>query len=192
MLVKAFETYAVRLLERHGTPGAAVAASRNGAVVYARGFGSADVEQRVPADPGTVFGIASVTKSFTAAAIMRLADTGQLSVDDPVLEYLPEFRMPRGDAAAARIHHLLTHTPGFPPLPSRWYAFGPSARDDPDGETPPVSVDARAPIETPEDLMAYLAGGDWTPLGPPGAQFSYCNEGCALLGAIVARTNPRD
>jgi CubicO group peptidase (beta-lactamase class C family) len=50
---------------------------------------------------------------------MRLADTGQLSVDDPVLEYLPEFRMPRGGAAAARIHHFLTHTPGFPPLPSR-------------------------------------------------------------------------
>jgi len=191
MLVKAFELYAEGLLERQGVPGAAVAASRNGAVVYARGFGSADVERGIPADPDTVFGIASVTKSFTAAAIMRLADTGRLTVEDPVLEYLPEFRMPRADAAAIRIHHFLTHTPGFPPLPSRWYAFGASARADPDGASAPVSVDARAPIETPEDLMAYLAGGDWTPLGPPGAQFSYCNEGYALLGAVVARVSGR-
>jgi CubicO group peptidase (beta-lactamase class C family) len=98
MLVKAFELYAEGLLERHGAPGAAAAASRNGAVVYARGFGSAGVGQGIPADPDTVFGIASVTKSFTAAAIMRLAATGRLTVEDPVPEYLPEFRMPASAA----------------------------------------------------------------------------------------------
>jgi CubicO group peptidase (beta-lactamase class C family) len=191
MLVKAFEHYAVGLLDGHGVPGAAAAASRDGVVVYERGFGSADVERGIPAGPDTVFGIASVTKSFTAAAIMRLAETGRLTVEDPVLEYLPEFRMPAGNASPIRVRHFLTHTPGFPPLPSRWYVFGSSARDDPDGATPPVSVHARPPIETPEDLMAYLAGGDWTPFGPPGAQFSYCNEGYALLGAIVARVSGR-
>jgi CubicO group peptidase (beta-lactamase class C family) len=132
-----------------------------------------------------------VTKSFTAAAVMRLADEGRLSVDDPVVEYLPEFRLPRGDASAVRIHHFLTHTAGVPPLPSRWYAFGTSARDDPDGSPPPVDVRARAPFETPEDLMTYLAEGDWTPLGPPGTYFSYCNEGYALLGAIIARVSGR-
>jgi CubicO group peptidase (beta-lactamase class C family) len=189
--VKAFEIYAEGLLKRYGVPGVAAAASRDGGVVYARGFGSADVERGISVGPDTVFGVASVTKSFTAAAITRLAETGRLTVEDPVMEYMPEFRMPRGDAAAIRIHHFLTHTPGFPPLPSRWYAFGASARADPDGTTPPVSVDARPPIGTPEDLMAYLAGDDWTPLGPPGAQFSYCNEGYALLGAIVARVSGR-
>lgn len=189
--MKAFEAYAEGLLERHGVPGGAVAAARDGAVVYARGFGSADVEQGIIAGPDTIFGVASVTKSFTAAAIMRLVDTGQLTVEDPVIEYLPEFRLPRGDAAGVRIHHFLTHTSGFPPLPSRWYAFGTSARADPDGETPPVPVAARPPIETPVDLMAYLADGDWTPLGRPGAQFSYCNEGYALLGAIVERVSGR-
>ncbi|HKX17590.1 MAG TPA: serine hydrolase domain-containing protein, partial [bacterium] len=138
-----------------------------------------------------VFGVASVTKSFTAAAIMRLADDRRLSADDPVLEYLPELRVPRGDAAAVRIHHFLTHTSGFPPLPSRWYAFGASARLDADGAPPPVPVESRPPFATAGDLMTYLTETDWTPLGPPGAYFSYSNEGFALLGEIVARVSGR-
>jgi CubicO group peptidase (beta-lactamase class C family) len=186
-----FEAYAEALLGRHGVPGAAVAASRHGAVVYARGFGAADLDAGLPDGPETIFGVASVTKSFTAAAIMRLADDGRLSVEDPVVEYLPEFRLPHGDASAIRISHFLTHTPGFPPLPSRWYAFGASAREDPDGSPPPVDVAARPPFRTPEDLMAYLAESEWTPLGGPGGDFSYCNEGYALLGAIVARVSGR-
>ncbi|HLW48850.1 MAG TPA: serine hydrolase domain-containing protein [bacterium] len=191
MTFETFETYAERLLRSDEVPGAAVAAARSGTVVYARGFGAADRDAGIPAGPDTIFGVASVTKSFTAAAVMRLADDGRLSVDDPVVEYLPEFRLPRGDAPAVRIHHFLTHTPGFPPLPSRWYAFGASAREDSDGTPPPVDVGARPPFETPEDLMSYLANGDWTPLGPPGACFSYCNEGYALLDAIVARVSGR-
>lgn len=189
--MKPFETFAEDLLAHHAVPGAAVAASRNDAVVYARGFGAADLERAVPAGPETIFGVASVTKSFTAAAIMRLADERRLSVDDPVVDYLPEFRVPRGEAATIRIHHFLTHTPGFPPLPSRWYAFGASAREDPEGAPPPVRVEERPPFATAADLMAYLAETDWTPLGPPGAQFSYCNEGYALLGEIVARVSGR-
>jgi CubicO group peptidase (beta-lactamase class C family) len=185
--------YAERLLERDGVPGAAVAASKLGRPVYARGFGAADRDAGLAAGPDTVFGVASVTKSFTAAAIMRLASEGRLSVDDPVVEHLPEFCLPstRGDASAIRIRHFLTHTPGFPPLPSRWYAFGDSAREDPEGSPPPVDVAARPPFRTPEDLMTYLAESDWTPLGPPGEHFSYCNEGYALLGAIIERVTGR-
>jgi CubicO group peptidase (beta-lactamase class C family) len=189
--MKAFETYAESLLGRHQVPGTAVAAARDGAVVYSRGFGAADAEQHIPAGADTVFGVASVTKSFTAAAIMRLADEGRLSVDDPVVEYLPEFRLRRGEAGAIQIHHFLTHTAGFPPLPSRWYAFGASARADAAGTPPPVPVESRPPFATAEDLLAYLTEIEWTPLGPPGAQFSYSNEAYALLGAIVARVSGR-
>ena len=189
--MKTFEAYADALLARYGVPGAAAAASRGGEVVFARGFGAADRERDVPAVPETVFGVASVTKSFTAAAIMRLADAGRLAVDDPVVQYLPELRVPHGDAASIRIHHFLTHTPGFPPLPSRWYAFGASARLDAEGAPPPVPVESRPPFATAGDLMAYLAETDWTPLGPPGAYFSYSNEGFALLGEIVARVSGR-
>ena len=189
--MKAFETYAEALLARHQVPGTAVAAARDGTAVYARGFGAADADRGIPAGADTVFGVASVTKSFTAAAIMRLADEGRLSVDDPVVEYLPELRVPHGDASAIRVHHFLTHTAGFPPLPSRWYAFGASARADAAGAPPPVRVEDRRPFDTAEDLMAYLAETDWAPLGPPGAHFSYCNEGYALLGAIIARVSGR-
>jgi CubicO group peptidase (beta-lactamase class C family) len=191
--VRAFESYAERLLNRDEVPGAAVAAWRNGTPVYARGFGAADRRTGAAAGADTVFGVASVTKSFTAAAIMSLADLGRVTVDDPVVEYLPELRLPkgRGDASAIRIRHFLTHTPGWPPLPSRWYAFGASAREDPDGTLPPVDVHARPPFETASDLMTYLAESEWTPLGPPGDCFSYCNDGYALLGEIIARVSGR-
>ena len=189
--MNAFDAYAEALLARYAVPGAAAAASRGGEIVYARGFGAADRERGVPAGAETVFGVASVTKSFTAAAIMRLADERRLSVDDPVVAYLPELRVPRGDAAAIRIHHFLTHTPGFPPLPSRWYAFGASARLDAEGAPPPVPVESRPPFATAGDLMTHLAESDWTPLGAPGAYFSYSNEGFALLGEIVTRVSGR-
>lgn len=189
--MNAFEAYADALLARYAVPGAAAAASRDGEVVYARGFGAANRERGVPAGPETVFGVASVTKSFTGTAIMRLAGERRLAVEDPVVEYLPELRLPHGDAGAIRIHHFLTHTPGFPPLPSRWFAFGASVRLDAEGAPPPVPVESRPPFATAGDLMAYLADGDWTPLGPPGAYFSYSNEGFALLGEIVARVSGR-
>ena len=187
----AFEAYTLELAREHKIPGLAVVAARDGFTVYARGFGFADVEHAIPAGADTVFGVGSVTKSFTAAAIMRLQDAGRLSAGDPAVKYLPELRIPGGDATKITIHHFLTHTAGLPPLPSRWYAFARSALADPEGEAPPVPVAARPPIETPEDLMAYLAESDWVPLGPPGAQFSYSNEGYALLGAIVARVSGR-
>lgn len=186
---RAFEAYTLGLVREHKTPGLVVMAAQNGVVTYARGFGYADVERGTAAGVDTAFGVASVTKSFTAAAIMRLQDVGRLSASDPVVWYLPEFRVPGGDATKITIHHLLTHTAGLPPLPSRWYAFARSALVDPEGETPPVPVDARHPIDTPEDLMAYLGEIDWAPLGPPGAQFSYSNEGYVLLGAIAARVS---
>src|SRR5690606_4169072 len=81
------------------------------------------------ADAATVYGVASVTKSFTAACILQLEEAGKLSVTDPVRRHLPGFRVSDpGATERITIHHLLSHTSGLPPLPVRrgGAAHGPS------------------------------------------------------------------
>jgi CubicO group peptidase (beta-lactamase class C family) len=184
------QAFTREMMATHQVPGFAVAVARDGEEVYAEGFGEREIGTGTAVTPDTIFGVASVTKSFTALAIMQLAEAGKLAVDDPVTRYLPEFRTP--DPAAARaitLHHFLSHTAGLPPLPSRFFAFARSMEGDPAaGSKPDWSAD-HAPIETYADLMAYLAEGGYRLLGPPGAQFSYCNEGFALLGAIIERVS---
>jgi CubicO group peptidase (beta-lactamase class C family) len=178
------------MMATHLVPGFAVAVARDGAEVYAEGFGERESGTGTAVTPDTIFGVASVTKSFTALAIMQLAETGKLTVDDPVTRYLPEFRMLDPEVTRAiTLHHFLSHTAGLPPLPSRFFAFARSMEGDPAAGSKPAWSADHAPIDTYEDLMAYLAEGGYTLLGPPGAQFSYCNEGFALLGAIIERVS---
>ena len=79
-------------------------------VIASGAAGFADLENRVPASPGTVYAIGSITKSFTAAAVLLLADEGKLSLDDPVGRFLPSFPEP---GRSATIRHLLNHTAGI-------------------------------------------------------------------------------
>jgi CubicO group peptidase (beta-lactamase class C family) len=92
------------------SPGAAVAAIKEGKVVLMKGYGMANVEAGVPISPTTIFRLGSVTKSFTAIAVLQLADSGKLKLNDPLSKYVPEF--PHGDKI--RISHLLSHTAGVP------------------------------------------------------------------------------
>src|SRR6185436_2636196 len=77
-------------------------------------FGTTNIEVPLPVDPDTIFQIASITKTLTACALMRLAEEGKVALDAPVRTYLPEFRL-QDEAAAASItlRHLLTHAGGF-------------------------------------------------------------------------------
>ena len=90
-------------------PGAAVLVSRDGEVLFGKGYGLADVGNRVPVTPDTKFRIGSVSKQFTAAAILKLQEQGKLSVTDTLSTFLPNY--PRGDEVT--LHHLLTHTSGI-------------------------------------------------------------------------------
>lgn len=195
-----YEAYVTRMMSAYGVPGAAVSVARHGKPEFAGGFGWRDREQGLPATAETVFGIGSITKSFTAVAILQLEEEGRLSVDDPVVKHLPEFRAGRGKGAEAMtgaitIHHLLTHTAGLPPLSSLFLALGRSLRDDKTlMEDPKVKesplyqlVNEHEPIDTYEQLLAFIADQDVEFLGPPGTIFSYCNDGWSLLGAIIER-----
>jgi CubicO group peptidase (beta-lactamase class C family) len=139
-----------------------VLVANQGEVVHSAGYGMADLEHDVPNIPQTKFRIGSLTKQFTAAAILHLQDAGLLSVDDAVSAYLPEF--PEGGRLT--IENLLAHTSGIP----NYTSF------------PDYLETLREPT-TLEALTARFAGQPL--LFEPGTQFSYSNSNYVLLTRII-------
>ena len=150
------------------SPGAAVIVIRNDEVLHAAGYGYADLQSREPITPQTSFRLASVSKQFTAMAIMILADRGELDYDDPLVKYLPELG-PFGEKITLR--HLLTHTSGLPD----YY-------DVLEKETVEGMPDT-------EQAMQFLAAWDEPPLFAPGERYEYSNPGYEMLALVVERVS---
>lgn len=156
-------------------PGLSAAAVKEDKVVWTKAFGFRDLESGFVATPHTLYGIGSVTKSFTALAIMQLAEQGKLSLDDPVDRYVPLDIRPAGEPI--RISHLMSHSSGIPGLA---YAEAVIRGATGAGEN-------WFPIANCSDLLAFMADAqDWT-LGRPGERWFYLNEGYAILGHIVEK-----
>jgi CubicO group peptidase (beta-lactamase class C family) len=100
---------ATKLISDHGSPGVSVSVLKKGRFVYSRGFGWANLETRTPAQPTSVYKIGSITKQFTAAALLALAEEGKLSIDAPLARYFADF--PR--AKDITLRQMLTHTSGL-------------------------------------------------------------------------------
>ena len=155
-----------RFHERGGQPAISYGIVRDGSLVHAAGFGARSLGGPPP-DERTVFRIASMTKSFTASAVLLLRDTGALSLDDPAAKYVPELAgwvYGAADAAPITIRHLLTMTAGFP-------------TDDPWGDR-----QQGLPLEAFRELLTHGVRFNWA----PGTRFEYSNIGYAILGLIVA------
>ena len=148
-------------------PGAAWGVIIDGELAHSGAVGVRDVVSSTPVDADTVFRIASMTKSFTAMAILRLRDEGKLSLDDPAERYVPELkslRYPTSDSPRITIRHLLTHSEGFP-------------EDNPWGD--------QQLSETEERFTRMLRGG--IPFSTaPGTAYEYSNYGFAILGRVVS------
>ncbi|HEX8335996.1 MAG TPA: serine hydrolase domain-containing protein [Pyrinomonadaceae bacterium] len=109
-LEAAVDEIAADALRVRPLPGLSVAVARGGKIVLAKGYGFADLERKVPATPETVYQIGSVSKQFTAAAVMRLVERGKVSLDDQLTKYLPDYPT-RGHRPLVR--HLLHQTSGI-------------------------------------------------------------------------------
>lgn len=183
---RAFEDYVRGVMERHLIPGMAVAVSTNGKTCFEKGFGFRDREDELPVTPDTVFGIASVTKSFTGVTALLLERQGLLSLEDPVVKHLPELQ---GDErfSSAEIHHFLTHSAGLPPLPSLIGAMARSLEKDETMGERWEEMKKIKPIDSPQELMSYIRDLSFEVLGPPGTSFSYSNDCFALVGTIIER-----
>ncbi|HXH82008.1 MAG TPA: serine hydrolase domain-containing protein [Candidatus Tectomicrobia bacterium] len=150
-----------------GLPGCAVAIVHDQTLVWAAGLGLADVERRTPVTASTLFRIASITKLFTATALLQLRDAGRLGLDDPLARHLPWFavRSRHADAPPITIRHLLTHTAGLSRESGSPYWT--------DGEFPT----AAALREALPGLEAVL---------PPETRWKYSNLALALAGEVVS------
>lgn len=162
------DSIAAWFLRLDPTPGMSIAVVRGGDTLVMKGYGMARLEAGTPVTSGTVFAIGSITKSFTAAAVMRLVEEGRLRLDATVGELLPEYR---GPGRTATVHHLLNHTSGIPTYPRSM--VGP--RDPAEAE------------RTPAEMLALFSGQP--PDFAPGADFRYSNSAYYLLGLIVERVS---
>ncbi len=193
---RAYDRSVRRLLRAARIPGLSIGLARGGRTVLARGYGYRDRARGLPATERTIFGIASMTKSFTAFAILRLAEDGRLRLEDPVQKHLPEFRTPEpARTGRIRIVHFLSHSSGLPPLPSIYHVSARSLAHDPPYDprvARRVGIDPdHPPIDTYEGLLEYLATERYRLLGAPGQYFSYSNEAFGLLGAVIERASGR-
>lgn len=150
-------------------PGAALLVVRDGEVVLRKGYGLADVEHAVAVTPASNFRLASVSKQFTAAAILLLAEDGALSLQDPVRRWLPSLPPATG---AITLHHLLTHTSGL-------IDYEDVMPDAIDGQL--HDADVLRLLETQDRL--YFA---------PGTGYRYSNSAYALLALVAARAAGMD
>jgi CubicO group peptidase (beta-lactamase class C family) len=152
-------------------PGAAVLVLRDGKVVLEKGYGLAHLDPNNPITPATNFDLASMSKQFTALAVMLLADRGKLSFDDDVRKYLPELAAPDGPRPV-RVRDLLNQTSGLPDYLLFWETmFGDFSK------------------LTNEGIVKLLK--DRKPKPPPGTKFNYSNTNYALLPVIVNRVTSR-
>jgi len=189
--LREYDAFLTTLFAEADVPGAAVCVTLGDEVVYARGFGWRDREARLPATPRTVFGLASLSKSFTALAALVLEARGVWSLDDPVAAHLPGFGYPGLDAGEVRLWHMLSHTTGVPPLRALDYAL----RADQHGDPSFVGI-ARDTARDPdvgdyERLLAYMREGERPALAAPGEVVSYSNECVALVGAAIESATER-
>jgi CubicO group peptidase (beta-lactamase class C family) len=149
-------------------PGAALIVRKGGQTLVRKAFGMANLELQAPLQPEHVFALASLSKPFTAAAVLKLAEEHRLSIDDDITRFLPAYPT---HGARITIEHLLTHTSGLSAL----------------SET----SDLRAAAVQESPLIDVL--GDWIkdlpPDFAPGERWAYSNWGFNLLGAIVERAS---
>lgn len=188
----AFEQWAEAFMASRQIPGISVAVGRDGREIYSRGFGFADRESGRPITPDTVYGIGSITKSFTCAAIMQLAEQGRLRLDVPVVEYVPELVLVFGDRSGeTTLHHLMTHTTGMPPLPVLMAALRRSMDADPDAaeELPKIEALGLGQVNTYAEHIELLSRLPFPWLGDPGRFFSYSNDCFGLLGLVIERVS---
>ena len=90
-------------------PGMALMVAKDGETIYKHFYGYRDVDRELPVDQDTIFGVASITKSLAALAVMQLEDANKLSVDDPVIKWLPEFKTPKNQYRDdIKIKHFFT------------------------------------------------------------------------------------
>jgi CubicO group peptidase (beta-lactamase class C family) len=162
------DDYVKRQMQRQHIPGLSLAIVKNGKIIKAKGYGLVNMELNVPATKDSVYEIGSVTKVFTATAVMMLVNDGKISLDDRITNYLSDLPQTWNEIT---VRHLLSHTSGI-------------TNDYCDvGET---STRLRNPL-SPKEFMEFVA--NYQLASAPGKNWAYSNTGFYLLGLIIEKVS---
>jgi len=151
-----------------GAPGMVVGVDRAGEPLFVRAFGLADLENNVPVIRGTVFKLASITKQFTAAAVLSLVEDEKISLDDRLSRFVPE--LPQ--AGQVTLYQLLVHTSGIP-----------------DYAEDPAGLQTKSVARTPVQMVEWIARLEPRFHFDPGTRWAYSNSNYVLLGVVVERVS---
>jgi N-acyl-D-amino-acid deacylase len=172
------------IMLRHGVPGAGVAITKDGRLVYAKGLGWSNFEKKTLSTVDTLYGLASVSKVFTALAILKLVEEGKLKLDDKAFDFFKEMKLPPGTLVVdprlgqITIRQLLNHTGGWDRNKS----------GDPINWAFQISLRLGVPMPiTEEQLIRFMLGVrlDFD----PGTRAEYSNFGFIVLGQIIGRVS---
>ena len=167
-IVSKVDAIAAEYLQKPGAVGLSIGVARKGQIIVAKAYGLADAEFDVPADKDTMFRIGSVTKQYTAAAIMRFVEQGKMSLDDDLSKYIPDFPM-QGNTVTVR--QLLNHTSGIP----RYTDIG-----DEWAKVQPLEL-------THEQMLALVKDKPFD--FKPGEKWAYNNTAYYMLGMIIEKVS---
>jgi CubicO group peptidase (beta-lactamase class C family) len=156
-------------MRKNNVEGLSIALVDDRGLIWAQGFGYADKENKIPATPQTIYRAASISKLFTATAIMQLAEQGRINIDEPLTTYLPEFSIKTRFPGEGRVtpRNLMTHHSG---LPANFYKGIFSTNPEPF---------TKMIKEIKDEYLAY----------PPEFVYSYSNLGVTLLGGVIERVS---
>ncbi|WP_372784626.1 serine hydrolase domain-containing protein [Phenylobacterium sp.] len=155
------------------TPGLQVCVSHHGKVVFSEGFGKADLEWGMPMTPTSVCRIGSVSKQFTAAAVLLLAQDGKLSLDDKLSRFFPDFP----NAERLTLHRMLSHTAGL----GNYTAT-----------TPPELVWQQSRTDrSSAEILDLMRASSAKLIFEPGTDYRYSNTGFVLLGLVIEKATDR-
>jgi CubicO group peptidase (beta-lactamase class C family) len=167
---KKVDAEAQRYIDEHISAGVAIGIMSEGKIIYAKGFGLANLETGTKVTPDSVFQLGSMTKQFTAAAVVLLSEQGKLGIDDPLSKYFPDF--PRANEVTIR--ELLNHTSGIHSI------LMPGA---------PPTAEQAVNVHSTADVIALIQGQQNLYEFEPGTSRRYSNSGYFLLGGIVEKVS---
>ena len=165
-LEAALDRALAEVMASHPLPGLAVGVVKDGRIVYAKGFGKVTLGEEAPVTERSLFHMASVSKTFVAAAILQLVEQGKVDLDAPISTYIPYFRLDDERCGEITVQQMLTHTSGMPDV--RDYGWDSPECDD-------------------GALERYVRGlADRKLLFAPGSRFRYSNMAYEVLGDVIA------
>jgi CubicO group peptidase (beta-lactamase class C family) len=170
-----------QLMEKWGIPGGSIAVSKDGRLVLAKAYGTADRERNLPVQPESLFRIASVSKTITAVAVLKLVEEGKLDLEAKAFKLLDNLKPPSGKAVDPRIYNitirqLLQHSAGWDGDKSFDPMFSPTKAAVEVGATQPATSDT---------IVRYMLGQQLD--FDPGSQYAYSNFGYCVLGRIIEK-----